>query len=290
VIAIVGPTASGKSHAALQLAQRLGGEIIVCDSMQVYRHFDIGTAKPTREERERVPHHLVDLVEPDVIFSAAQFAAAADIAIADIVARGRVPIIVGGTGLYLRALRFGLFAGPAKDTALRERLYALEHAAPGTLHARLAALDPQTAARLHKNDALRLVRALEVYESTGTTIGDHHAAHNPIERHALRVLLLDPPNDLLRDRIAARTRAMLAAGWLAETTALYARYGADINGLTAVGYRQIVDTLAGRAPRDALERAIVAATWQYAKRQRTWFRKEPGVSTYASAEQLLQAV
>ena len=173
-----------------------------------------------------------------------------------------MPLLVGGTGLYLRALRFGLFAGPPQDAALREKLYAEETAQPGALHARLAELDPPTAARLHKNDALRLVRAIEVYERTGKTLADHHAAHAPVTRHALRVLVIDPPGELLHERIAARTHAMLAAGWRDETQTLRARYGDNINALQAVGYRQLVDVLTDRAPAAGLTTAIIAATWQ----------------------------
>jgi tRNA dimethylallyltransferase len=286
VIAVVGPTASGKSAAALQLAVERGGEIISCDSVQVYRGLDVGTAKPTAEERARVPHHLIDVVDPDEPFSAARWAELADRAIAEVRARGREPIVVGGTGLYLRALRFGLVDAPPRDVALRERLYDEERAHPGALHARLGAVDPESAARLQPRDLVRLVRALEVEALTGVPLSRHHAAHAPVERHATQVLVLDPRAEL-DARIAARTAAMIAAGLADETRALVERYGAALPALSSVGYRETVALLDGRLTAAEWAPAIVRSTRRYARRQRTWFRKEPGARWFPDAASLI---
>ena len=289
MIAIVGPTASGKSAAALKVAEARGGEIVSCDSVQVYRGLDVGTAKPTAAERARVPHHVIDVVAPDEPFSAARYAELADRAIAEVRARGREPIVCGGTGLYLRALRFGLFDAPPRDAALRERLYDEERARPGALHARLGAVDPESAARLQPRDLVRVVRALEVEALTGVPLSRHHAAHAPVERHVMQVLVLDP-RAALDARIAARADAMLAAGLLDETRALVARYGGELPALASVGYRESVAHLAGRLTLAELAPAIVRATRRYARRQRTWFRKEPGARWFADEDSLLHEI
>lgn len=286
MLAIVGPTASGKSAVALAVAEACGAEIVSCDSMQVYRGLDIGTAKPTAAERTRVPHHLIDVAEPDEPFSAARYAALADRAIAEIAARGRPVIVVGGTGLYLRALRWGLVDAPPRDDALRAQLYAEEAARPGALHARLAAVDPEAAGRLAPRDLVRVVRALEVHALTGRPISAHHAAHAPRERHPMQVFVLDPPRDVLDRRIAARTDEMLAAGWVDETRRLAARYGRAVAPLGAVGYREILMFLEGALAEAELRPAIVRATRHYARRQRTWFRKEREVTFFADADAL----
>jgi tRNA dimethylallyltransferase len=289
IVAIVGPTAAGKSAAALALAEARGGELVSCDSMQVYRELDVGTAKPTPEERARVPHHLIDVVAPDAPFSAAEWAARAERAIAEVRARGREPIVVGGTGLYLRALRFGLVEAPPRDCAIRERLYDEERAQPGALHARLRAIDPDAAARLPPRDLVRIVRALEVHELTGVPLTAHHAAHAPVERCPMRVLVLDP-GAALDAQIAARTRDLLARGLVDETRRALARFSPAIAPLAAVGYREAAAHLRGELPLDALEGAITRATRRYARRQRTWFKKEPGATWFTDPRALLAAV
>jgi tRNA dimethylallyltransferase len=287
MLAIVGPTAAGKSELALAVAEAHGADIVSCDSLQVYREMDIGTAKPTAGERARVPHHLIDVVAPDDGFSAARYVELADRAIAQVRARGRRVVLVGGTGLYLRALRFGLFDAPARDVVLREQLLGAEESEPGLLHRRLSAVDPASAARIAPRDLVRLVRALEVHALTGVPLAEHHAAHRRSPRHPLRVVVLDPPLDALGQRIAARTAAMLAGGLVEETRSLLARYGAGLKPLGALGYREVLAHLAGRLPLGELGPTIVSATRKYARRQRTWFRSEPGVERFADAAALL---
>ncbi|HEY6476419.1 MAG TPA: tRNA (adenosine(37)-N6)-dimethylallyltransferase MiaA [Polyangia bacterium] len=249
IISILGPTASGKSTLALALAERLGGEIVACDSQQVYIGMDIGTAKPTREERRRVPHHGLDLCHPDEPFHAARWAALARAAIKSIAARGRVPVVVGGTGLYYRALTAGLFEAPPPDPVVRARhreLYEREGNDP--LRARLLAVDPEAAAGIGQRDFVRTSRALEVYEQTGIAI-------TTLRRQAARprdlaptTLVLDPPVAALRARIEARVEEMLAAGFLDEVRALrVAGYGTELKAMQALGYRQLGAVLDGTA-------------------------------------------
>jgi tRNA dimethylallyltransferase len=290
MFAVVGPTASGKTALALDIAERLGAEIVSCDSMQLYRELDIGTAKPTAIERARVPHHLIDLLDPQATYSAARYLEDADRAIADITGRGKRVLIVGGTGLYLRALRFGLFAAPPRDDRLRAELYAVEQARPGALHLKLRALDPEAAARLAPNDLVRVVRALEVQALTGIPLSQHHAAHQPSPRHPIEVLVLDPALDALEARIAARVEVMLAGGLVEETRQVRARHGAAIAPLQAVGYREVGLFLDGELSAGELAPAIVRATRRYARRQRTWFKKEPGARRYPDAAALERAI
>jgi tRNA dimethylallyltransferase len=286
MIAIVGPTASGKSALALAIAEKSGAEIVSCDSMQVYRHLDIGTAKPTRDERVRVSHHLVDVVEPDEPFSAAHYVELADRAIAEIRGRGRAALIVGGTGLYLRALRWGLVDVPARDPALRARLLDEEQRSPGVLHRRLAGVDPAGSARIGPNDRVRLVRALEVYELTGAPLSAHHAAHAPVERHPMKVLVLDPPREALARSIVVRAHQMIDAGLKIEAERAFARWGRGLPPLQALGYREVGLWLDGALAEAELPTAIARATVRYSRRQRTWFKKERDVTFCASADEL----
>jgi tRNA dimethylallyltransferase len=290
IVAVVGPTAAGKSAVALAVAERAGAEIVSCDSMQLYRGLDIGTAKPTAAERARVRHHLVDLLAPDASYSAARFAADADAALADIHGRGRRALLVGGTGLYLRALRFGLVEAPPRDDEMRARLLAEEQAQPGVLHRRLAAVDAVAAARLAPADLVRVVRALEVHALTGVPLSQHHAQHRPQERIRTQVLILDPPFEILEARIADRVDAMLAAGLVDETRALRARWGPSLPPLQAVGYAEVGQLLDGQLAAADLRGAIVRATRRYARRQRTWFKKEPGAIRLATADELTRAI
>jgi tRNA dimethylallyltransferase len=283
ILGIVGPTASGKTALALAQAEKIGAEIVSCDSMQVYRHLDIGTAKPTVEERARVPHHLIDVVDPDEPFSAARYVTLADRAIAEVRARNKPVIVVGGTGLYLRALRWGLFDAPPRDDALRARLTAEEEAAPGSLHARLREVDPDAAERINPNDLVRIIRALEVHELTGRPISVHHAEHKPVERHPMRVVVLDPPQVWLAARILTRSHQMIDAGLKIEAERAFARWG-RIQPLQALGYREVGLMLDGKLKEEELGRAITSATVKYARRQRTWFKKEPDVLICESAD------
>jgi tRNA dimethylallyltransferase len=290
IYAIVGPTASGKTDVAVRVAERIGAEIVSCDSMQLYREFDVGTAKPTAEERTRVPHHLVDTLAPDETYSAARYAEDADRAIADIRARGRRVLIVGGTGLYLRALRFGLFAAPPRDEALRQRLYDEEQRTSGILHLKLRAVDPKAAERIAPADLVRLVRALEVHTLTGVPLSEHHARHAPTPRHPIEVLLLDPDRQALEARIAARVDVMLAGGLVDETRRIRSKWGGQVSGLQSVGYAEVCQMLDGTLAANALPDAIFRSTRRYARRQRTWFNKEPEARRFAHPDELGRAI
>jgi tRNA dimethylallyltransferase len=286
VVVIVGPTASGKTALALRLAGAVRergreAEIVSADSQQVYRGMDVGTAKATAEERAGVRHHLIDVVTPSEEMTAARYAALADQAIADIAARGRHPIVAGGTGLYVRALLHGLFEGPPADPVLRARL---ERKGAPALHARLAAVDPEAAARIDANDLRRIVRALEVHELTGTPISVHQRAHDirrAPRRYPARVVGLDPPRALLARRIEERVQRMLAAGLVDEVRALAAA-GHDLGrrAFDAIGYREARAYLRGELPLDAIAATMTAATRRFARRQLAWFRSEPEVAWY----------
>ncbi|MBE7368718.1 tRNA (adenosine(37)-N6)-dimethylallyltransferase MiaA [Ramlibacter pallidus] len=277
VVALAGPTASGKSAAALELARRLDAEIVSVDSALVYRGMDIGTAKPTAAERAAVAHHLIDIRDPTQAYSAAEFAADAARAVAEIRGRGRRVVLAGGTMLYFKALFEGLDAMPPADPALRAALEA-EAAARGwpDLHAELARIDAPTAARLAPNDAQRIQRALEVYRGTGTPLSAFHqgAGRSGGLRPDLFLSLEPTDRAWLHERIAARFDAMLAAGFLDEVRALRARgdLHADLPSMRCVGYRQAWEALEGRWPLDSVRERGIAATRQLAKRQVTWLR------------------
>jgi tRNA dimethylallyltransferase len=282
-LAILGPTASGKSALALAIAEQAGGEIIACDSQQVYAGLDVGTAKPTADERRRVPHHALDLCRPDETFHAARWAAVARAAIDDVIARGRLPIVVGGTGLYYRALTAGLFEAPAPDPALRARHRELaDREGVEALRARLLEIDPESAAAIGPRDFVRISRALEVHEQTGQTIGAlRRQAAAPGDLAPVAVLL-DPPLDVLRARIEARVREMLAAGFLDEVRRLRAAgYGTGSRPMLALGYQQLASVLDGTKTLDDATTEIARATLAYARRQRTWFKKEPIAARFA---------
>jgi tRNA dimethylallyltransferase len=285
VVAIVGPTASGKSALALAIARESGGEIVSCDSLQVYRGLDVGSAKATADERAMVPHHLLDVVEPDQDFSAADYGRLARSALEDIAARGRFPIVAGGTGLYLRALRRGLFAGPSRDPDLRHRLEAIaRRRGDARLHRLLARVDPDAAARIEVNDRLRVIRALEVYRASGRTLSAHHREDAPVaDPRPWLVVGLDPPREALRASVEARTRAMLAGGLIAEVRELLARFHGELRPLRAIGYRQAVAVVRGAQTVEDAQRDIVKETMRYAKRQMTWFRHQEDVRWFREA-------
>jgi tRNA dimethylallyltransferase len=290
IIVLAGATAVGKTRAAIALCKRLGGEIIGADSVQVYRGFDIGSGKPTAGELEGIRHHLIDIMEPTEAIDAARFARLADEAIAACADRGAVPIVVGGTGLWLRALLRGLVVLPKADPALRASLEAQFKLEGAGLHARLAAVDPATAARVHPRDMIRVVRALEVHAQTGQTMSQWQRAHALGQpRYRALTLLLEMPQAAWRTEIAARARAMFAAGFVDEVRRLVCEYGPDIKPLRSVGYRQIAEGLALGLRRDQLETAVVRATRLYGKRQRTWFRTDPSVDRRLDADGVLDA-
>lgn len=278
LIVIAGPTASGKTGLALEVARRVGGEVVSADSQQVYRHFDIGTAKPSAAELASAPHHLVSCVDPLEDFSAARFQRLADEAIAGIVARGRRPVVVGGTGLYLRVLLHGVVAAPGRDEALRAALVALAEAeGDAALHARLEAVDPETARRLPVADRVRVIRALEIHAATGRPASEHRAAHAfEADRYRYALWVLDPPREALYAAIDARAAAMFRDGLVEETRALVARGYRDAAPMRAVGYAQALACLEGRLTEAEAIAQTARATRRYAKRQWTWFKRERG--------------
>ena len=274
---VIGPTAAGKSAVALALAARFGGEIVSADSAQVYRGMDIGTAKPDAATRAAIPHHLIDVIDPTEAYSAARFRAEASVAVRDIRARGRVPIVAGGTMLYVKALREGLSALPQRAPAIRAELDA-RAARIGwpAMHAELARVDPQTAARLAPTDAQRIQRALEVHALTGRPLSALQGAREPAEgiEPALVIALAPATRGALHDAIARRFDAMLAQGLVDEVRALRARYRlqAELPSMRAVGYRQAFEFLEGHTDPARLRERGIAATRQLAKRQLTWMR------------------
>ncbi len=280
ILVIAGPTATGKTSAAIELARRFGGELVGADSVQVYRGFDIGSAKPTAAELGGVPHHLIDVLDPNQEVDAVAYADLADVTIRAIGDRERLPIVVGGTGLWIRALLRGLVDVPAVDPEIRQRLEAAARKdGAAALHARLAEVDPMSADTIHPNDALRIVRALEVYEQTGTPLGRLRAEHALGQaRYRAVLIVLDMSHERHGIVIEGRAKQMLEAGWIDEVRSLRARWGDAIRPFGSVGYREILDHVRDGVPVDEMLRRIRKATRVYARRQRTWFRSEPGVS------------
>jgi tRNA dimethylallyltransferase len=275
-VLLLGPTGSGKTALSLALAERFNGEILSCDSVAVYRGMDLGTAKPTQEERARIPHHLIDIAEPDQAFTAGEYSRRARGALSEIAARGRLPIVTGGTGLYLRALTDGLFAGPERQANLRDRLNRSRSRHEGQwLHRLLTRLDHASAARIHANDTPKLIRAIEVCLATRRPMSQV-LARDPLIGFRLLRIGLNPPRKALYERLDRRCAAMFAAGLVDETRGLLARYGA-VKALDALGYRQALGVISGAM----IEQEAIAAAQQghrnFAKRQLTWFRREPDV-------------
>ncbi len=278
---LAGPTASGKSDVAIELAERIqarhgvSAEIVSLDSMTLYRRMNIGTAKPTVEQCARVPHHLFDVLEPSQDFSVAEYFAAAEQCCQKIAARGHTPLFVGGTGLYLRSLLRGVFAGPPANEAIRARLEAdAERDGKVALFARLQQVDLPTAARLHPNDVRRVIRALEVSELTGQPMSVQHQEEplSPTER-SRHVYWLEPPRDWLYHHINERVLAMMSAGWLDEVQALMSEpLPLSLTASQALGYHELIEHLQGRLTLSDAVTQIQARTRQFAKRQHTWFR------------------
>jgi tRNA dimethylallyltransferase len=275
-ILILGPTGSGKTALSLALGERFGGEIVSCDSVAVYRGMDLGTAKPTVEERARLPHHLIDVADPDQPFTAGAYSRAGRAALAEISCRGKLPIVTGGTGLYLRALTDGLFAGPERQIDLRARLQRSRQRHGETwLHRLLSRLDPASAARIHANDTPKLIRAIEVCVAAGKPMSQVMARDPLTGFHLLRIGL-NPPRQALYDRLNQRAAAMFAAGLIEETRGLVEQYG-PIKALDSLGYRQAISVLNGTLTLPAAVEAAQQGHRNYAKRQLTWFRREPEV-------------
>lgn len=283
LVVILGPTASSKSALAISLAEKFVGEIISCDSVAVYRHFEIGTAKPLREDRARVPHHLIDVAEPGDAFTAGEYARQARAALTAIAGREHLPIVVGGTGLYLRALLEGLFPGPQRSDELRERLRtrALERGS-GHLHRLLLRLDPAAASKIHPNDMPKLIRAVEVCMAARAPMSElwQQRGRDPLRGFRILRIGLNPPREKLYDRINRRAAQMFDDGLITETQSLLQRFG-DARAITpmhSLGYEQALQNLCGEL---SLAQAVAAAQQghrNYAKRQMTWYRREPDVS------------
>jgi tRNA dimethylallyltransferase len=279
---IAGPTGSGKSSLALEAALRYGGEVLNCDSVQIYRHFDIGSAKIPAGERRGVPHHLIGIAEPDEVFTAGDYARAARRTAAEVVERGRVPVVAGGTGFYLRAFLEGLAEAPARDEALRRRLVEREAKRAGSLHRILTRLDATAAGRIHPRDVQKTVRAVEACLLARRPLSEQWAAgREPIEGFRILRVVLNPARAELRRRLDERLREMFARGLVEETRRILAMgYPASAKAFESLGYRQALGVIRGKmTEQEALEAAQVA-TRQYAKRQVTWFRREPGAKWF----------
>jgi tRNA dimethylallyltransferase len=287
-VAVVGPTAVGKTDLSLRLARELNCEIVSFDSVQVYRGLDIGTAKPTPEEQGRFRHHLIDVVDPDEPFDAADFVRKAGAVIRSMTARGKVPLLVGGTGLYLRSLIKGLAPCPGQDPQLRARFHAFgaEHGTVA-LHRLLSELDPETATRVHPMDTFRVIRALEVRELTGEPISSWRKRHERSQGHllpCLKIGLIRPRADLYR-RIDLRVDAMLEAGFLEEVRALLDKgYSPCLKSLQSLGYRHMIDFFGRKLSFEEAVRQLKRDTRHYAKRQLTWFRADPEVRWFHPME------
>lgn len=282
-VVIVGPTASGKSDLAMRLAERFGGEIVNADSMQCYRGMDIGTAKPSLAERQALPHHLFDIVDPDEAFTAADYSSLARAAITGISCRGKVPIVVGGTGLYIRALLAGLAESPGADHRAREEYRLLaERDGNEALHAVLCRLDPLAAARIHPNNRVRIIRALEVFGQTGRSITEFQQQHGFTTKWCNYLKIgVTAERSLLYEQIEQRVEQMIARGLVAEVEALLAAgYHAGLKSMAAIGYREVCAHLAGSRSLAETVELIKRNTRRYAKRQLTWFNSEADVTWF----------
>jgi tRNA dimethylallyltransferase len=279
LVVILGPTASGKTALSLALAEYFSGEIVNCDSVAMYREFEIGTAKPSARERERAPHHLLDLVDPAGHITAGDFSRLARQTIREIRGRRHLPIVVGGTGLYLRALIEGLFPGPPRSEELRERLHGLAgERGSAYLHRILARLDSEASKRIHGNDTPKLIRAIEVCLTSGKKMTEMWTqGRDPLTGFRVLRLGLNPERAALYDRINVRARQMFDCGLVDETRRLLQKYGDRAQPLSSLGYKQAVQLLCGELPPEQALTGAQQAHRNYAKRQMTWFRRESGV-------------
>lgn len=275
ILCVAGPTASGKTAVAIELARRLGGEIVSADARQVYRHLDIGTAKPTDRERSLAPHHLIDYVDPREEYNAGRFVRDAEAAVAAIRGRGNLPIVAGGTGLYFRALTRGLDVTVGRDDAVREELQGrIEEEGSAALHEELSRIDPPSAAAIHPNDPVRIVRALEIHRVTGRTRSSFHRAGAP-PRHESRMAVLDMPREMLYERIDLRFDLMMEGGFLGEVHRLLGMgYEPALPAFRSPGYRELFAHLRGTFSLEEAVRRAKREHRRYAKRQITWFRRE----------------
>jgi tRNA dimethylallyltransferase len=287
VIVICGPTGIGKTAVGIELAGMFGGEIISSDSMQIYRHMDIGTAKPSPEELVQITHHMIDIVDPDEDFDAAQFLSQGRAIIAELGSRGRIPFVVGGTGLYIKALLHGIFQSQSIVSDVRERLKKeADEFGSHLLYDRLKQCDPESAGRLHPNDTYRIIRALEVFESTGRTIGAYHRDHDFTEDpYCVLKIGLTGDRQSLYHRIDYRVDAMIEAGLVDEVRRLLEMgFSADLKSMRSIGYRHMTEFLGGHLSWDECVRTLKRDTRRYAKRQLTWFGADRTISWQAPVD------
>jgi len=282
LVIILGPTASGKTALSLALAKKFGGEIVNCDSVAMYREFDIGTAKPSLSERAQAPHHLFDCVDPTQDVTAGEYARQARQVLKEINARGHLPLVVGGTGLYLRALLEGLFAGPPRSEELRERLRdRVARQGSPYLHRILSRLDRAASGKIHSNDSPKLIRAIEVCLASRQKMSElWQQGRAPLVGFRVLRLGLNPSRAALYARINQRAQRMFEEGLIEETKRLIARYGSTARPLGSLGYKQVAQFLRGEFPRQEAVQMVQQAHRNYAKRQMTWFRREPGVKWF----------
>ena len=281
LLIIAGPTGIGKTRVAIEVADSLNGEIVGADSMQIYRYMDIGTAKPDPEERARVPHHLLDIRDPDEEFSVADYVDEASAAIRDIYERGKLPLLVGGTGLYIEKLLYGIFEGPGRDEAFRQEMHTLaERSGVQAVHEKLQHCDPESAKRLHPNDLVRVIRALEVFHVSGLPISiQQKEATEPVAQYNAAFFVLSAERETVYRRINTRVELMIAEGFVEEVRDLYKRgYNRDLRPMQSLGYKEIGSFLAGECDLPTAVELIKRNTRRYAKRQLVWFRKYDDVS------------
>ncbi len=288
IIIICGPTGIGKTAVAISLAEMFNGEIIGADSMQIYKFMEIGTAKPTAEEQARVPHHMVDIIPPETPFDAARYEKMAREIIFDLHSRGKLPIVAGGTGFYIKALTHGLFDTVPNDPEVRKRLQEEAALLGGEeLHRRLAVCDPESAQKLHPNDTFRLIRALEVFEITGKPLSSHHRSHQFADRPFRQLKIgLAIPREALYERINTRVDLMLDAGLLNEVRMLLEKgYAPALKSMQSIGYRHMVEFILGHLTWEEAVRTMKRDTRRYAKRQQVWFKTDPEIH-WLSPDQL----
>jgi len=280
LVVVLGPTGSGKTDLALSVAEVFDGELVGCDSLQIYRYLDIGTARTPPAERRGIAHHMMDLVDPDRLYTAGDYARDARAVLADISGRGKLPVVAGGTGFYLRALLEGLFAGPQRDEALRERLAAIEKARPSFLHRLLRRMDKPTASRIHPNDSPKLIRAIEVCLLRRKPMSTQfEEGRNRLTGYRALKIGLAPPRAELCRRLDRRLAGMFARGLVDEVRGILAQgFSREVKPLASLGYKEALAVIEGRMQMDEAIAAAQLATRQYAKRQMTWFRREQDVT------------